>query len=189
MPEEQKTEEQQSTEAEEAKSEEAKAEEAAAEEAKKAEEAEEAKKAEELGEEVPAEVLREKVTKANSEAANYRTKLREAEDKLKDAKSPEEVDEIVKQLTKDREEGEHALLVENVALKFNLPEKAQKRLAGTTREELEADAKELAELFGTDEDDEDLNLEGGLEPRNRESSDPDDPRALAAKYGKRGKRR
>lgn len=132
---------------------------------------------------------KEKIAKVNAEAKNLRTRLRETEEKLKDAKTPEEVEEIVQQMTKDREDAEFALLRENVALKFKLPEKAVKRLAGKTREELEADAKELADLFGTDEDDEDLTLEGGLNPRDRESSDPDDPRALAAKYGRRGKRR
>jgi hypothetical protein len=140
------------------------------------------------GDDLP-EWARKKMTKANAEAANYRTKLREAEDKLKDAKTPEEVEEIVNQMTKDREAAETALLRENVALKFKLPEKLQKRLTGTTREEMEADAKELADLFGTDEDDEDVTLEGGLNPRNRDSDDPDDPRALAKKYGRRGKRR
>jgi hypothetical protein len=155
-----------------------------------AEETDEEKAAREAAEEVPAEVLREEVTKANNEAANYRTKLREAEERLKNAKSPEEVDEIVKQLQADRETSEAALLRENVALKFKLPEKAIKRLAGSTREELEADAKELAELFGTsDQDDEDLDLEGGLEPRNRESAEATDPRSLALKHSKRSKRR
>jgi hypothetical protein len=140
------------------------------------------------GDDLP-EWARTKLTKANSEAANYRTKLREAEEKLKDAKTPEEVEEIVNQMTKDREQSEIALLRENVALKFKLPAALQKRLSGTTREEMEADAKELADLFGSDEDDDDLNLEGGLNPRNREEQDSDDPRALAQKYGRRGKRR
>lgn len=132
---------------------------------------------------------KEKIAKVNAEAKNLRDRLRKTEEKLKDAKTPEEVEAIVKQMSEERESAEHELLRENVALKFKLPEKAIKRLAGTTREELEADAKELADLFGTDEDDEDINLEGGLEPRNRDSDDPDDPASLAQKYGRRGKRR
>lgn len=140
-------------------------------------------------EELDLERAKAKITKANDEAKNLRTRLRETEEKLKNAKSLEEVDALVKQITEDREKSERALLVENVALKHKLPDSAIKRLSGNTREELEADAKELADLLGTIEDDEDLNLEGGLNPRSREDSDPDDPRALAQKYGRRGKRR
>lgn len=139
------------------------------------------------GDELP-EWAREKLTKANAEAANYRVRAREAEEKLKNAKSLEEVDAIVAEMTKDREATEHALLRENVALKFKLPEAAQKRLAGTTREELEADAKELADLFGTEVEDDERELEGGLRPRN---TDPDaglGPRELAGRYG-RGRKR
>lgn len=140
------------------------------------------------GEELDLDRAKAKIAKANDEAKNLRSRLRETEEKLKNAKSPEEVDEIVQQMTKDREAAEHALLRENVALKFKLPEKAHKRLAGSTREELEADAKELAELFGTDEDDEDVTLEGGLSPRDRGSEDSD-PRSLAQRYGARRARR
>jgi hypothetical protein len=141
-------------------------------------------------EDLDVERAKEKITKANAEAKNLRNRLRDAEEKLKNAKSPEEVDEIIKQLQADRETAEADLLRENVALKFKLPEKAIKRLAGSTREELEADAKELADLFGTHEDDdEDLHLEGGLEPRDREAADSDDPRVLAKKYSRRSKRR
>jgi hypothetical protein len=144
---------------------------------------------EEGDEELDLDRAKAKIAKVNDEAKNLRNRLRESEDKLKNAKTPEEVEEIVKQMTSDRESAEAALLRENVALKHKLPESAIKRLTGNTREELEADAKELADLLGTVEDDEDLNLEGGLNPRNREDSDPDDPRALAKKYGRRGKRR
>lgn len=130
---------------------------------------------------------REKLTKANSEAANYRKKLRDAEDKLKSAKSPEEVDEIINQLQTDREEAEVTLLKENVALKFKLKQEAWEFLNGSNRDELEASAKKLAELAGTDDDDEDLDLEGGLTPRSRDSS-AEDPRSLAEKHGHRRRR-
>lgn len=134
------------------------------------------------------------VTDLRNEAASWRTKLREAEDKLKDAKTPEELEALRQEMAKEREDADkkaaetaHQLLVENVALKFGLPEKLAKKLTGKTREELESDAKELAEFAPkkADEDNEDdTPLEGGLSPRNRDS-DPDDPRALAAKYGRR----
>lgn len=132
------------------------------------------------------------VTTLRTENASWRTKLREAEDKLKDAKTPEEVEAIRQEMAKEREaddkqaaEDAHSLLIENIALKFKLPEAMAKRLSGKTREELEADAKELADLLGADKDaEEDPRLEGGLTPRDRDS-DPDDPRGLAQKYGRR----
>jgi hypothetical protein len=130
--------------------------------------------------------VKEKISKVNNEAKSLRDRLRETEDKLKDAKTPEEVEAIVKQMTKDREDSERALLIENVALKYKLPEQIQKRLTGTTREELEADAKELADLFGTE--DEEVELEGGLSPRPRSGETADDPRSLAAKHGHRARR-
>lgn len=125
------------------------------------------------------------VTDLRNEAANWRTKLREAEDKLKNAKSLEEVDALVTEIKTEREKVERELLVEVVATKYKLPEALAKRLSGDTREALEADAKELAALVGTEQDDdEDTRLEGGLTPRDRDS-DPDSPRELARKYGRR----
>lgn len=139
---------------------------------------------EEGGDELP-EWARKKMSKANAEAANYRTQLREAQSKLENAKTLEEVDAIINEMKSEREKSERALLVENIALKYKLPEKIAKRLQGATREEIEADAKELAEFAELDA--EDLPLEGGLSPRNRDT-DPSDPRSLARMYG-RGKRR
>lgn len=149
---------------------------------------EESKESKESEDELPA-WARDQLTKARGEAANYRVRTREAEEKLKNAKTLEEVDEIVSQMTKDREESEHALLVENVALKFKLPEKAHKRLSGKTREELEADAKELAELFSVDDEDDEVELEGGLNPRNKDTDANLSPRELAKRYGRGSKRR
>lgn len=142
------------------------------------------------GDELP-DWARSKLTKANAEAANYRTKLREAEQKLADAKTPEQVEEILNQFKADREEDERkqaeearALLIENIALHHKLPEKLAKRLQGATREELEADAKELAKDYAVD-DDEEIFLEGGLSPRNRDSDAGLSPRELAQRHGGR----
>jgi hypothetical protein len=155
------------------------------------EEAEE--ETEEGGEDSLPDWARKKLTKANTEAANYRTKLRDAEKALENAKTPEEVETILNGWKNEREEQERkdaedarALLIENIALKHRLPEKIASRLVGNTREELEADAKELAADFAI-EDDENVFLEGGLSPRNRDS-DSDDPRELAKKYGGRKRR-
>lgn len=144
------------------------------------------------GDELP-EWAREKLTKANAEAASYRTKLREAEKAAENAKTPEEVEALVTALKAEREDQERkdaeaarALLIENIALKHRLPAKLANRLVGNTREELEADAKELAADFA-DDDNEDVFLEGGLSPRGRDT-DPTNPRELAAKYGGRKRR-
>lgn len=152
--------------------------------------------AEETPEEEPTDDLpewaREKLTKANAEAANYRTKLREAENKLKDVKTLEEVDALIAEFKAEREDDEkksadqiRELLVENIARQYKLPAKLSKRLSGNTREELEADAKELAE-FG--EDDDEITLEGGLSPRNRDEDANLGPRELNEKYGRRKRR-
>lgn len=138
--------------------------------------------AEDGGDELPVEVLREKLTKANAEAANYRTKLREAEKAVKAFEgyvSPEDRDSAV-------EQGRLDLLAENVALKYKLPPKLQKRLVGNTREELEADAKELAADFA--DTNESLHLEGGLSPRKRDGSNSMNPGELALKHGSRKRR-
>jgi hypothetical protein len=133
---------------------------------------------------------REKLTKANTEAANYRTKLREAEKKLENVKTLEEVDALIADLKAEREKEsaeeakeKHALLVENIALKYKLPEKLAKRLVGNTREELEADAKELAADYAQEA--REIRLEGGLNPRGRGDGDNADPRTLAKQHGSR----
>lgn len=127
-------------------------------------------------------------TKLRAEAANYRTRLREAERKLADAKTPEEVEAIVNELKETRETESRDLLVENVALKFKLPEKLAARLRGNTREELEADAAELAEFARIEVDDPD-DLNGGLNPKHNRDGDSDDPGKLAAEYSSRGRQR
>lgn len=136
------------------------------------------------------EWARKKLTKANTEAASYRTKLREIEKKLESMTPTDEVDSLKQELIAEREASERSLIIENVSLKYKLPEKLQKRITGTTREEIEADAKELAELFDidpNDDDDEDIELQGGLTPRERDNV-PSGPRELAQKYGRGSKR-
>lgn len=127
------------------------------------------------------EWARKRLAKANGEAAKYRTSLREAEAKLKDAKTPEEFQAAVADLSK----ANHALERELVAAKFGLPDKLAARLEGATREELEADAKELKALLPSPVDDVDArDLKGGLSPDSGDSADAD-PAKLAAQWGRR----
>ncbi|MFE7463098.1 hypothetical protein ACFU6R_03200 [Streptomyces sp. NPDC057499] len=116
-------------------------------------------------ESVPPEVLRKKLTDANAEAANYRTKLRETEVKLSGAKTLEEFEAATSELRGQIETLERQILLNNVAAKFELPPALAKRLAGTTPEELEADAKELQKLVAPPAPE---SLGGGLTPSDGE---------------------
>ncbi|MCS0601107.1 hypothetical protein NX794_07660 [Streptomyces sp. LP11] len=95
---------------------------------------------------VPPEVLRKELTDARAEAANYRVKLREAETKLSSAKTVEEFEAAVAELKAQNDALERQILLNNVAAKYELPPALAKRLAGSSPEELEADAKELQKL-------------------------------------------
>lgn len=123
-------------------------------------------------EEVPTEVLRANLTKANQEAARYRTRLREVEKALEGRKTDEEIQALLDGLTTERETAERSLLIENVALKHKLPADLAARLVGSTREELEADALSLAKFApqGTD-DVPPGDLNGGLNPGNESGDD------------------
>jgi hypothetical protein len=120
-------------------------------------------------ESVPPEVLRKKLTDANAEAANYRTKLRETEAKLSSAKTVEEFEAATADLKGQIEALERTILLNNVVAKYELPEALAKRLNGATPEELEADAKELQKLIAPSQPE---SLAGGLDPEDTEEFDP-----------------
>jgi hypothetical protein len=125
---------------------------------------------------------RDRLTKANAEAANYRTRLREAEAKLSAAKTVEEFEAATKELRETNQRLERQLLVSDVARKFNLPDDLAARLQGATAEELEADAKALQKYAVSPAP---ANLSGGLDPSDED--EPFDPvkearRARASRY-------
>jgi hypothetical protein len=91
----------------------------------------------------------------------------EVEAKFADAKTPEEFEAAVSELKVQNEALERQILLSNVAAKYELPAALAKRLAGTTPEELEADAKELRKLVAPAAPE---SLRGGLDPED----DPDD---------------
>ncbi|ATI18949.1 head scaffolding protein [Streptomyces phage Tefunt] len=128
-----------------------------------------------VDETVPADVLRKQVTSANAEAANYRTKLRETEAKLSQAKTLEEFEAATSELKGQIEALERQILLKDVAAKYELPEALAKRLTGTTPEELEADAKELHKLVAAPEPE---SLGGGLTPEG-DTDDFDPVKAVA----------
>ncbi|WP_438470778.1 hypothetical protein [Streptomyces asiaticus] len=118
---------------------------------------------------VPSEVLRKKLTDANAEAANYRTKLRETESKLSQAKTMEEFEAATAELRGQIETLERQILLSNVAAKYELPPALAKRLTGATEAELEADAKELQKLVTPSAP---ASLSGGLNPDDTDDFDP-----------------
>ncbi|AUG87194.1 head scaffolding protein [Streptomyces phage Omar] len=119
--------------------------------------------AETPAETVPADVLRKELTSTRAEAANYRTKLREVEAKLSQAKTVEEFEATTSELRGQIEALERQILLKDVAAKYELPEALAKRLSGSTPDELEADAKELQKLVAPPEPE---SLGGGLTPED-----------------------
>lgn len=120
------------------------------------------------------EWARKQLTKANAEAASYRTQLREAQDRLGSAKTIEDFEAA-------RLESEKALAAKDreiVALKYKLPSRLASRLQGNSLDELEADAKELAaELAPAARNA--PRPTGGLTPTTSGQAERFDPRALA----------
>jgi hypothetical protein len=107
------------------------------------------------------EWARKRLTRANAEAANYRTRLREAETRLEGAKTAEEYEQAVTDIKTRNGELEQQLARERVARKYHLPDDLAGRLQGKTVEELEADAKALQKYAAPAEP---VVLSGGLDP-------------------------
>lgn len=120
---------------------------------------------------------RDRLTKANNEAARYRTGLRDAEAKLAGAKTPEELDAAVADIKKENEKLARELAVSDLARKHSLPDDlaASLRLAaaveGVTPEQLDAQAKVL-QKYVTPDRDTPASLSGGLDPTDDETFDP-----------------
>lgn len=132
--------------------------------------------AEDKGNELPEWAQKERKS-LRDEAAKWRTKYRDLETKLTDAKTPEEFQSAVSTFQTEIQELQRKLVIE----RFELTELQAKRLQGNTLEELEADAKELQELAGvpaatTDPDE----LGGGLDGSPAPSTD--DVKATVKKF-------
>lgn len=99
---------------------------------------------------------RDAITRGNTEAAGFRTKLREAEEKLSNAKTPEDIAAATKEWQEkfeaaERKASEVALDAARTVAKVThgLTDRVAGSLKGTTAEEIEADAKAWAEELGT----------------------------------------
>lgn len=116
--------------------------------------------------------LKKELERTRRESANYRTQLREAQDKLTGAKTPEEVAAATKELVDKLAASDTALTRERVARKTNLPDELAARLVGTTEAELMADAKALAKLVQSKPEVDPDDLDGGLTPSREGKFDP-----------------
>lgn len=90
--------------------------------------------------------VRAALRKANKEAETYRRKLQELEDR--DKSETDKLKDRVTVAEKRAEEAEARALRLEVAAEKGLTLTQAKRLVGSTKEELEADAAELLESFG-----------------------------------------
>lgn len=126
---------------------------------------------------------KKELKKARGEAANYRTKLREAEDSLSKAKTPEEYEAAVGQLQEVNARLEREVLVSKVARQFELPDELAELLKGDDEAALKAHAKTLQKFAPASEPDPELS--GGLDPSGETDDGKSDPRALAKKHGAR----
>ncbi|WP_236246474.1 hypothetical protein [Streptomyces sp. CC210A] len=121
------------------------------------------------------EWARKELTKVRGEAASYRTRLRDAETRLGQAKTPEEVEAALAEVRAKNTELERELRVSAVARKHGLPDELTNRLRGESVDELEADAKALSALLRLAPPE---NLSGGLDPNDGDDGELD-PRKLA----------
>lgn len=120
------------------------------------------------------------ISNVRAEAANWRTQLREAQDALGKAKTPEDVQKATEEMARKNKDLERDLLVERIANKHKLPDDLKSRLKGDDEKSLEEDAKSLAK-FAPKADDVKVDpdtLSGGLDP-NDSSEAPFDPVATA----------
>lgn len=91
--------------------------------------------------ELTPEQLKSALTNARNEAARYRTKLRDAETRLTNAKTPEDVEAARAELAEENKKLARELLVERIGK--GLPDDLLPLLTGKTEEELKAQAEAL----------------------------------------------
>ncbi|WP_326554668.1 hypothetical protein [Micromonospora sp. NBC_01813] len=100
------------------------------------------------------------LSKVRNEAAGYRTRLRDAETKLADAKTPEEFESARAELATANQNLERELMVERAGR--GLPEELRSVLKGNTEEELKAHAAVLMKFVPTSKVAPPEKLGGGL---------------------------
>ena len=128
------------------------------------------------------------LAKTRKSEANYRTRLRDLEKKYADAKTPEEYGALLEEVKEANAAEAHALMVENVSLKHDLPGDLTQALVefaeGRSREQVEAHAKLLSKYVSAPKSNDDLT--GGLDPNS--DDDDFDPEAFVKELNKNRRR-
>lgn len=109
------------------------------------------------------------ITDLRGENANYRTRATTAEQKLADAKTPEQVEAAVAEIKAENSQLARDLMVTRVAAEFELPAELAELLKGDDEAALKVHAKTLAKYAGSSEPGE---LRGGLTPNEGDEFDP-----------------
>jgi hypothetical protein len=90
--------------------------------------------------------LKDDLESTRREAASRRVALREAEEKLKEAKTPEDISKAVAEATKKNTDLEAELARERAARKHKLDDALLEFLTGSDAEQIDAQAAKLAAL-------------------------------------------
>lgn len=128
------------------------------------------------------EWMRKELTRVRKEAAAKRTALKEAQEKLANAKTPEEFEAVKTEFQTKIDALEYEVAKSKVLRENNIPAEYEDLLDGVPADKLEEKAKKLATLANaqkTSEEDDLDDLLGGLDPRNA-SSGVDSVEALYA---------
>ena len=127
------------------------------------------------------EAVRKKISKANREAKNLRDQLRQVQEKLQGAKTPEEVAAITKELTETNTSLQLDLARERALRKHGLGDEEAILLTASTAEDIDKQAELIASRIGGGGRGP---LKGGLDPTDDDDV-PSDPGELAKRYGRR----
>ena len=136
---------------------------------------------EDEGDETLPEKVRDKIKKANREAEGLRKRLKDLEDKLTGAKTPEEVAAVTTELTQTNEALTLDLARERALRKHGLEEDDLVLLTASSPEDIDKQAERIASRIGGGGTG---SLKGGLDPTD-EDDEPTDPGELAKKYGRK----
>lgn len=138
----------------------------------------------ERGDDELPEWARKQISKANKEAASYRTQVRELQDQFKDAKTDAELDSIVKPLTDKLDQSEtrtRGLERELVIYKHGLDEDLAEFITGDDPKAWEEQAKKLAERVSANQQSSNPDHRNNLSGRNGGGANGDVDPAEAAK--------
>ena len=136
---------------------------------------------EDEGDETLPEKVRDTIKKANREAEGLRKRLKDLEDKLTGAKTPEEVAAVTTELTQTNEALTLDLARERALRKHGLEEDDLVLLTASSPEDIDKQAERIASRIGGGGTG---SLKGGLDPTD-EDDEPTDPGELAKKYGRK----